>query len=65
MKVRKLVSPQRHGGHGEQNFFPFAGDTANGKVARPPSAEIDLSHRTVDVRKIPACPDLWSETFTI
>jgi len=60
MKVTNLVLPQRHGGHGEQKNFPFAGDlpanawhwwagTANAQVARPPSAESELSHLAVSL----------------
>jgi hypothetical protein len=42
--VTNLHSPQRRRGHGEESFCPFAGDTANGQVARPPSVEVDPCH---------------------
>jgi hypothetical protein len=38
LTVTNFGSPQRHGEHREENFCPFAGDAANGQVARPPSA---------------------------
>ena len=42
--VTNHVSPLSHRGRGEESFCPFAGDTANGQVARPPLAEVDRRH---------------------